>query len=506
MVRKLLFLLTLVLLCFTSRAQHISDFESLDATGQDALFYLPKTHAFQYLVQFDDSLSLLMGALGNFDYTLFVPFDDTSSKKGHLSLNYETKPGGVGVFDLNLSDKGIWKIENPSNVDFSHVNGTQSNCSGALTPWNTIITCEETVLPDDNEDGYNDMGWCIEINPITRKVVDQKGGLAGGDKLWALGNMGHENLVVHSNKRTAYEGADEPTGYLFKFVADVEKDLSSGKLFVYKGSKTTSGEWLLLKNNTPEEQNTVRTQAENLGATTFDGIEDVEISPIDGMVYFSVKGESVVYRFSDPDPINGLLVPKFEVFVGNTDYLIRDKLTAWGWGNDNLTFDDLGNLYVLQDGGENYIWLVEKGHIQTDPKVKIFAKTPAGCEPTGMTFTPDFKYMFLSIQHPDVTNINSFQKDNTGAMVSFYKDIALVISRKSILGFAANNYDMSFMYPNPISNVLDLKSEKALDWKVMSMEGKVLLKGKSKTIDFSNFPVGVLLLQIENHTYKIFKE
>jgi uncharacterized protein len=322
-MRKLLFLLTLVLLCFTSRAQHISDFESLDGTVQDALFYLPQTHTFQSLVIFDDSLSTAMDALGNFDYTLFVPFDDTSSSKGNLSLNFETMPGGVGIFDLNLNDKGIWEIDNPSNVDFSYVNGTRSNCSGALTPWNTIVTCEETVLSDDNGDGFYDMGWCVEINPITRKVIDQKGGLVGGDKLWALGNMGHENLVVHSNKRTVYEGADEPTGYLFKFVADTLADLSSGKLYVYKGSKSTTGEWLLLKNSTPEEQNTVRTQAATLEATTFNGIEDVEISPVDGMVYFSVKGESVVYRFSDPDPINGLAVPKFEVFVGNTEYLIK---------------------------------------------------------------------------------------------------------------------------------------------------------------------------------------
>ena len=161
---------------------------------------------------------------------------------------------------------------------------------------------------------------------------------------------------------------------------------------------------------------------------------------------------------------------------------------------------------MLQDGGSNYIWLVEEGHTQADPKVKIFAKTPSGCEPTGMTFTPDFKYMFFSIQHPSYLNINSFQQDATGKKVSFDRDMALVVSRKSILGLDGDCYNCSFMYPNPVSNVLDLKSNKALEWKVMSIEGKVLLKGKSNTIDFSNFPIGVLFLQIENHTYKVFKK
>ena len=69
----------------------------------------------------------------------------------------------------------------------------------------------------------------------------------------------------------------------------------------------------------------------------------------------------------------------------------------WGNGNDNLAFDNDGNLWVMQDGGDFYIWVVKNGHTQASPDVEIFGITPAGAEPTGITFTPDNKYLFMSV-------------------------------------------------------------------------------------------------------------
>ena len=81
-----------------------------------------------------------------------------------------------------------------------------------------------------------------------------------------------------------------------------------------------------------------------------------------------------------------------ETFVGNMEYLIDhgegETLVSWGTGNDNLAFDDQGNLWVLQDVSLKYIW-VEKGHTQENPKMKLFGIAPVGSEPTGITFTPD---------------------------------------------------------------------------------------------------------------------
>lgn len=248
--------------------------------------------------------------------------------------------------------------------------------------------------------------------------------------------------MVHTNLRTVYQGADSNPGYLYKFIADNERDLSSGDLFVYKGEKEGTGNWVQINNTTIEERNTTLDQSAAVGATVFNGIEDVEIGP-DGMVYFAVKEPGIVYRFQDSDPLNGTDVTMENFVGGGLEYTIThqegETNIPWGIGNDNLAFDGEGNLWVLQDGGdnENNIWVVEKGHTRAIPKVKLFGIAPVGSEPTGITFTPDFKYLFMSIQDPDSANDTSLQIDAAGNGIKFNTHTTLVISLKENLGIGS---------------------------------------------------------------------
>jgi secreted PhoX family phosphatase len=89
---------------------------------------------------------------------------------------------------------------------------------------------------------------------------------------------------------------------------------------------------------------------------------------------------------------------------------------------------------VLQDGDNNYIWVVAKGHTQKRPKVKLFGIAPFGSEPTGITFTPDYKYIFISIQDPESANKNSEQIDAAGNPIAFDNHITLVMSLNENLG------------------------------------------------------------------------
>jgi hypothetical protein len=127
-----------------------------------------------------------------------------------------------------------------------------------------------------------------------------------------------------------------------------------------------------------------------------------------------------------------------ETYVGNASYNITHAggtvLTPWGTGNDNLAFDEQGNLWVLQDGGNNYIWVVMSNHTQAAPNVKLFGIAPAGSEPTGITFSPDYKFLFMSFQHPNAGNNADFQTDAAGNSIGFDKDIAIVISLTENLG------------------------------------------------------------------------
>jgi len=428
--------------------EHIADFVSLEPLLQNTNFEIPDSHIFQKIIEAGDPLTEGGVLPENNDFTGYVPING-SSEHGFLSINSEKIPGAVSILDVQFeSDTGIWETTFSKSIDFSEVAGTSRNCSGTVTPWDTIISCEEDINEEDtNEDGYNDLGWCIEIDPSTKTVIDKR---------WALGNFRHENIAIHSNNRTVYEGADSNPGYLYKFVAQDAQDLSNGKLYVYSGSKNGPGNWILINNTTPEERNTTLDQSKAVNATVFNGIEDVEIG-LDGLVYFAVKGEGIVYRFQDSNPIDGTTVLHMETFVGNASYEIShdNGITnmAWGFGNDNLAFDDLGNLWVLQDGDQHYIWVVGNDHTQVFPKVRIFGITPMGAEPTGITFSPDYRFLFMSIQHPDSENSVTTQLDAHGIPVGFDRSTTLVLARNGNLGEPQLPSGVSIIYPNPSNGI-----------------------------------------------------
>lgn len=454
---------------------HISCFTSVLPNTKNQLLNIPASHKFQVLTQTGEAFTVGGGvSKSSFDFTGYVP-ENGSSTKGHLSINYETNPGGVGMYDVsyNATTK-LWRIDTSRAIDFSGVGGTVANCSGTVTPWGTIISCEETRAGTDaNNDGYIDFGWCVEIDPKTNRVREY--GTGKPQKLWALGRASHENVVVKKDSTTLYWGEDAGNGAIYKFVADKKADMSAGKLFVLKvtggllngEAGSSNGVWVQVPNTTQAERNNTYNLALQLGATTFAGVEDVEINPLDGQIYFAVKAapSERVYRFTD----NGTTVSGFETYVGGGDsYYINNGKSAvlepWGTGGDNLTFDDRGNLYVLQDGSQDHIWLVRNGHTRNNPKIELFATTPIGCEPTGMTFSPDYKFMFISMQEPTSTN-TATMKDASGRTITFNKSTALVIARSENLGGTVPVREVQQLigslevYPNPTQGNFTMKFE-----------------------------------------------
>ncbi|MDB5205224.1 MAG: putative phosphatase [Flavisolibacter sp.] len=439
------------LLAISSKAQicatpgnHISNFVSVLPSAQPDSLRIPSSHTFQMIVQSGDPYTNPADGVTRslFDFTGYVPISG-SSRNGYLSINHEggaTASAGVSMLNINFSNANrLWNVTQNAPVDFGVVAGTARNCSGTVTPWNTIITCEETQPASDvNADGFQDIGWAVEIDPATHTVMDHDND-GQPDKLWKLGRMSHENVVVSADSLTVYEGNDENPGHIFKLVADVPGKLGAGTLYVLKLTGTpdnsTTGSWIQVPNSTPAECNNVRAFAASVAATNFNSIEDVEISPKDGKIYFTSKANSRVYRFKD----NGTTVNGFDIFVGeatsvyNINYGTGTAPELWRDGNDNLTFDDEGNLYVLQDGGRNHIWMVRPCHTAATPAVELFAVTPFESEATGMTFSPDYKFMFISIQHPSAANATQMT-DAAGNVVQFNKETAIVIARKDVLG------------------------------------------------------------------------
>lgn len=524
----------------TCNSMHISCFTSIVPTAQTGKLIIPTEHKYQLVLKEGDNYTEGGGLVGGQnDFTAYVA-KNASSTNGYLSVNHETNPGGVTMAEINYNaTTKLWQLTKSRAVSFSAPSLVQTirNCSGGVTPWGTVVTAEEqTTASDVNADGMKDYGWLVEIDPATAQVISQNADGSKG-KLWQMGIMNHENVVVNNAGTTAYYGEDGGTHMVYKYIMDTPNNLASGNLYVLKLDQGlsngdpvgTTATWIQIPNKTKADQNNTASLAQSLGGTSFNGVEDVDISPLDGKIYFTAKGLNKVYRLQD----NGTTASQVETFVGglSTVYSFTTaqgtKSEAWGDGNDNLTFDELGNLWVLQDGGKNYIWVIAPDHTQANPKVKLFASMPAGSEPTGLTFTPDHKFGFFSIQHPDSTILTDV--DATGNTIDYRgKSATIVVALKDNLGttgslgtvdHAAEN--TVTVAPNPTSGMVKINSPKGLkDISVTaySMDGKIVFtkkftgSNKSLDLDFtSQLEVSrILILNIEaegfQKTVKLLKK
>lgn len=420
--------------CFTSVAP---------STKNQLLNFPTKTHTFQVLEKALTSTYTGTNTVlpnGN-DFTGYIPYTfdgQIHSDKGWLSINHENTPGGVSMLSMRIDPKTmLWVVDTIRNVDYSPVVQSTRNCSGGISPWGTIFSSEESYnLGDANADGYHDVGWMTEINPVTAKIVDHDGD-GKSDKLWSIGRSSRENICFKNDSLTAYCGEDGGTGALSKFVSNQKMNFQSGTLYALKQDApgSTTGTWVAVPNATQADRNTSSTLAGALGATKFGGIEDVEIGP-DGMIYFTEKNLGDIWRFRD----NGATVSQLEKYVSTANFNVMTDAglvsESWQTGNDNLAFDGEGNLWVLQDGGRDHIWVIRPGHTMANPKVELFATTPEGCEPTGITFSPDYRYLFISMQNPSSTN-TAAQIDATGKPHVWNASMTLVIARRESLGAEA---------------------------------------------------------------------
>ena len=140
--------------------------------------------------------------------------------------------------------------------------------------------------------------------------------------------------------------------------------------------------------------------------------------------------------------------------------------------------------------------MVRPDHTQASPKVELFATTPSGSESTGLTFSPDFKYMFLSIQHPSTSNVA--QIDASGANVSFNAPATIVIARNENLGTNPQARSMQIastettemipaapvssvsLFPNPnkgqVNLAFSIEEESTIEAVLYSVSGTELMK------------------------------
>lgn len=422
----------------------------------------------------------------NNDFTCFIPLDDTNPKDGLLWVNHEsvnplfvsgfnhrkfTNPAAhrtkeqvekemynVGGSIVRITEtNGTWAIveNDPHNRRINGstpialnwdqpimgkeiVIGTNSNCSGGLTPWKTFITCEEnydncfgeTEYDTNNkpshrassygwEKFYNyppeHYGWVVEIDP--------KDGTA--QKHIALGRFAHECCTLYElpNKHVvAYTGDDANDEHLYKFVSSKPRSLKEGTLYV---ADTLNGKWLALDWETqPSLQKKFKNQTEVLirareaakilGATPLNRPEDIEIDPITGNILITLTNNK---RKND---YHGSIL-KIEEHHGAFDALTFEASTYIAGGEengfscpDNMAFDMAGNLWFTSDISGSSMNRTDRPYMpfknnslfviprygKDEGKVIRVASAPTDAELTGPWFSPDGKTLFLSVQHP----------------------------------------------------------------------------------------------------------
>ncbi|MEN8693540.1 MAG: alkaline phosphatase PhoX, partial [Akkermansiaceae bacterium] len=106
--------------------------------------------------------------------------------------------------------------------EFLSLSGTDRNCAGGATPWNTWITCEEPA--DLTSDRGRDHGYCFEV------TASDDGKLQKAVALKKLGRFRHEAIAVDPSTGIIYLTEDMGDGLFYRFVPEKPRDFTKGKL------------------------------------------------------------------------------------------------------------------------------------------------------------------------------------------------------------------------------------------------------------------------------------
>ena len=163
---------------------------------------------------------------------------------------YGTLSSPIAVLTLDQDPKtGHLKLVKYHNVDTSSAHGLWITCGASLSPWGTHLSSEEyepdafnqklgqslAVLKAFSQNVYGDE---TSANPYNYghlpEITVNADGTGKVTKHYNLGRISHELVQVFADNRTVLMGDDYTNGGLFMFVADKEKDLSAGTLYVAK--------------------------------------------------------------------------------------------------------------------------------------------------------------------------------------------------------------------------------------------------------------------------------
>jgi secreted PhoX family phosphatase len=207
----------------------------------------------QYFSDSPDGTSLLTvanakvtGVQGNTVFAV-VQFEYATWAQDGVTAMYGKLPSPIAVLTLDQSPTtGKLSLVKYHNVNTAGVNGLWITCGASLSPWGTHLSSEEyepnafAASTDAQFKAFskNLYGSETAANPYhyghMPEVTVNADGTGTIKKHYNLGRISHELVQVMPDNRTVFMGDDATNSGYFVFVADKEKDLSSGSLYVAK--------------------------------------------------------------------------------------------------------------------------------------------------------------------------------------------------------------------------------------------------------------------------------
>lgn len=176
-----------------------------------------------------------------------VQFEYTTLAQDGVTGMYGRLPSPIAVLTLDQDQTtGKLSLVKYHNVDTSGVEGLWITCGASLSPWGTHLSSEEyepnafTAATDAQFKAFskNLYGSETTANPYNYghmpEVTVNPDGTASIKKHYCMGRISHELVQVMPDQRTVLMGDDATNSGYFVFVADKEKDLSAGTLYVAK--------------------------------------------------------------------------------------------------------------------------------------------------------------------------------------------------------------------------------------------------------------------------------
>ena len=345
--------------------------------------------------------------------TKYGPYGERNQLLKNLADEQLYDPGrrktpGLGGTTTLVYDTRSQQLEK----HFLSLAGTDRNCAGGATPWNSWISCEETVVRKEGSI-EKDHGYNFEV-PATYQTK-----LARPLALKAMGRFNHEAIAVDPRTSIAYQTEDRKDGLIYRYIPDAPGKLAAGgrlQSLAIKGSRSLDTrnwglgprilvgqnfavEWVDLK-NTDSPSDDLRLQGFANGCARFACGEGMWYGQ--GSVFFTCtiggSGKSgQIWRLT-PSAFEG--TPDEKKNPGYLELFIEPNNPDRLANPDNIAVSPRGEVYLCEDNARNDHIV---GVTQSGALFKFAKNAMNDSEFGGATFSPDGTTFFVNIQTPGLT-------------------------------------------------------------------------------------------------------